>query len=149
LEHKIVRLALRPLFLVLGITRDGSSLSSVSSARAILGGIVLGPPAAAVEDAAGAADAGDAARLGRFLTGSKHTRVPETGPAAGPAEAAAGGMQREGDPYCRRLCCLRRPHRRAHESRRRALRRWRRRVRLRGAWVEGEGRGLPHLLPHT
>jgi hypothetical protein len=66
--------------------------SSVSSVRATLD-VVLGPAAAAGEGAAraaGAADTASRASLGRFLAGSKRTRVPQTGPVVGPAEAAAG-----------------------------------------------------------
>jgi hypothetical protein len=56
LVHKIVYLALHPLFLVPGVAKTGASSSSVSSARAVLG-VVLVPAAAAGEDTAGAAGA--------------------------------------------------------------------------------------------
>jgi hypothetical protein len=75
----------------LGVAKIGSSASSVSSVRAALG-VVLDPAAAAGEGAAraaGAADTASRASLGRFLAGSKRTRVPETGLVVGPAEAAA------------------------------------------------------------
>ncbi len=56
LVHKIVYLALRPLFLVPGVAKTGASSSSVSFTRAALG-LVLVPAAAAGEGTAGAAGA--------------------------------------------------------------------------------------------
>ncbi len=56
LEHKIVYLALCPVFLVLGVPRDSSSSSSEISALAVLG-VVLGPAAAAGEGVAWAVGA--------------------------------------------------------------------------------------------
>jgi hypothetical protein len=52
LVHKIVYLALCPLFLETGVAKIGSSSSSMSSAHATLG-VVLGPAAAAGEGTAG------------------------------------------------------------------------------------------------
>ena len=71
LVHKIVYLALRPLFLVPGVAKTGASSSSVSSAHAALG-VVLVPAAAAREGTAGAAGAEVAERPPRrcFLAGS-------------------------------------------------------------------------------
>ena len=71
LVHKIVYLALRPLFLVPGVAKTGASSSSVSSAHAALG-VVLVLAAAAREGTAGAAGAEVAERPPRrcFLAGS-------------------------------------------------------------------------------
>ena len=71
LVHKIVYLALRPFFLVPGAAKTGASSSSLSSAHAALG-VVLVPAAAAGEGTAGAAGAEVAERPPRrcFLAGS-------------------------------------------------------------------------------
>ncbi len=69
--HKIVCLALRHLFLVPGVAKTGASSSSVLSARAALG-VVLVPATTAGEGTAGAAGAEVAERPQRrcFLAGS-------------------------------------------------------------------------------
>ncbi len=71
LVHKIVYLALRPLFLVPGVAKTGAQSSSVSSAHAALG-VVLVPAATAGEGTAGAAGADVAERPPRryFMAGS-------------------------------------------------------------------------------
>ncbi len=71
LVHKIFYLALRPLFLVPGVAKTGMPSSSVSSARAALG-VLLVPAAAAGEGTAGEAGAEVAERPPRrcFLAGS-------------------------------------------------------------------------------
>ncbi len=87
--HKIVHLALRPLFLVLSVTRDGSSSSSVSSARAVLG-VVLGLAAAAAEDAVGRR--GRRMRRARDFLGGQHAYTgPGDGPGYGPGGGGSGG----------------------------------------------------------
>jgi hypothetical protein len=71
LVHKIVYLALCPLFLELGVVKLGSLSSSVSSARVALG-VVLGPATVAGEGTAGAAGAEVAERpQRRFFAGSR------------------------------------------------------------------------------
>jgi hypothetical protein len=71
LVYKIVYLALRLLFLVQGVAKTGASSSSVSSAHAALG-VVLVPTAAAGGGTAGAASAKVVQRPQRryFLAGS-------------------------------------------------------------------------------
>ena len=81
--HKVVYLALCPLFMVLGVAKIGSSSSSVSSVRVALG-TVHGPAAAVGEGAAGAAGAanGEPGEPGTFLGGQQEHTVPGDGPAA-------------------------------------------------------------------
>jgi hypothetical protein len=76
LVHKMVYLALHPLFLELGVVKLGLSSSSVSSARVALG-MVLGAAAAAGEGTAGAAGAEVAERpQRRFFAGSRRWALP-------------------------------------------------------------------------
>jgi hypothetical protein len=75
LVHKIVCLALRPLFLELGVEKLGSSSSPVSSL-----GVVIGPAATAGEGSAGAAGAEVAERplRWRFFAGSRRLARSES-----------------------------------------------------------------------
>ena len=90
LEHKIVYLALRPLFLEISVTRDRSSSSTVYSSGAGLG--VPGPAAATGEGAARAPAPADTTPTPPPPPPPQlRTRVQETVTAAGPVRPAAGG----------------------------------------------------------
>ncbi len=118
LVHKIVHLALHPLFLVLGVTRDGSSSSSVSvsSAHPALRS-VSPPPRWKTRRGRRTRSAWDVSWRAASAHGSRRRALRRARP-----RRQRRGMppcsRREGDPraYRHRLLLRCRPRRSAHES---------------------------------